>query len=412
MNQPQRIAVISVHGCPLLPPGNKEAGGMNVYIGMLSAEMARRGIQVDVFSRWHNPDDPEITTPHHNVRVIHLKAGNREFLTKDDIYPHLPEFLSSLLAFQQREGLTYDAIHSHYWLSGWVGAFLRRRWRVPHVTMFHTMGAVKNQARAGEHETSLRIRTELKVMRGADAIVVASPQEGERMMRLYPGMERKVRVIPCGVDLDIFRPLDMRSTRQRLGLNGEKILLFVGRPDPLKGLNILINAASQLEQPEGVRVLVVGGELEHAAPFEEAMSLAQTLDMDRNISFMGSVTQSQLPLYYNAADVCVIPSYYESFGLVALEAMACATPVVASRVGGLQSTVRDGETGYLVPWHCPEPFAERLELLLDNETLRHHLGAAGRVAAQAYRWPAVAARILELYDELRTQPAFSEVAHG
>ena len=373
---------------------------MNVYVATLSHELARQGIQVDVFVRWHEPESPQIVTPVPNLRIIHLEAGGREQRSKDDLYPFLPEFLHNLAAFQQQEGLSYQLIYSHYWLSGWVGTFLRLRWHVPHVVMFHTLGAVKNQARVGEHESSLRIQAEQKIIRRADAIVVASDQEHQHLMRSYQVEQGKVRVIPCGVDLELFRPLDMLAAREQLGLDGEKILLFVGRPDPLKGLEILISAASQLEHPEGVRVLVVGGESESAAEFRGARDLASGLAIADQVSFRGKVAQKLLPYYYNAADVCVIPSYYESFGLVALEAMACGTPVVASRVGGLQNTVRDGETGYLIPWHCPEPFAERLELLLDNETLRVSLGEAGRTAAEAYRWSAVADSLLTLYQAL------------
>lgn len=396
-----RIAVVSVHGCPSLVPGAREAGGMNVYIATLSRELANSGVEIDVFSRWHDPADPQMEWLAPNARVVHLEAGGRGFLTKDDIFPHLPEFRDRLLAFAAAEGRRYDAVHSHYWLSGWVGSELQARWGIPHVTMFHTLGAVKNQVRAGEHETDLRITTEQQIIDRADAVVVASPQEELHLNRLYPGADGRVHVIPCGVDVDRFRPLDMDAARRRLGLNGERILLFVGRPDPLKGLEILIGAASLLEHPHGVRVLVVGGEGDQSDPaYVPVRALASTLNVASQVSYSGAVSQDLLPYYYNAADVCVVPSYYESFGLVALEAMACGTPVVASRVGGLQSTVRDGETGFLVPWHCPEPFAERLDLLLTNETLRTSLGEAGRVNAQAYRWPAVSASVIELYQRL------------
>lgn len=396
-----RIAVVSVHGCPLLTAGAREAGGMNVYIATLSRELGRRGIEIDVFSRWHDPEIPQIEQLGDNVRVIHLDAGGRNFLSKDEIYPHLTEFQEGVLAFERAGGRGYDVIHSHYWLSGLVALDLQRRWQAPHVAMFHTLGAVKNQARAGEHESDLRIRSEQEVIHHADAVVVASPQEEALLRRLYQHATAKLRVIPCGVDIDTFRPLEMATARRHLGLNGERILLFVGRPDPLKGLEILIGAASLLEHPKGVRVLVVGGEGDHSeSAYRPIHALAQTLDIAEQVSFTGAVSQQMLPYYYSAADVCVVPSYYESFGLVALEAMACGTPVVASRVGGLQSTVRDGETGYLIPWHCPEPFAERLELLLVNETLRQSLGEAAHAAAQAYRWPAVADSVLGLYDEL------------
>lgn len=388
-----RIAVFSVHTCPLETPGTREAGGMNVYIARVSEELAARGIAVDIFTRWYEPDAPQIVEVQPNLRVIHIEAGGQGHLPKEDIPPLLPDFLRNFLRFQQASGATYDLVHSHYWLSGWVGTRLRRLWRVPHVVMFHTLGAVKNQARVGEHETPLRVRTEGRIVQQADAVVVASREEHNRLLKLYPSAKSKTRIIPCGVDLDLFRPLDQAEARAHLGLNGERILLFVGRPDPLKGLPILLSAASLLEDPDGVRVLVVGG---LPSPL---MGEGQG-EGDSNATYFGRVAHQMLPYYYSAADVCVIPSYYESFGMVALEAMACGVPVVAARVGGLQSTVRDGETGYLIPWHCPEPFAERLELLLGNETLRTRLGQTSRSVAESYRWSSVADSLLELYGEL------------
>lgn len=377
---------------------------MNVYVAQLSRELAQLGVQVDVFTRWHDPEDPPIVELAPNLRVIHLEAGGRDLRPKEELYPYLPEFLHNLEAFQQQEGVRYDLIHSHYWLSGWVGAFLRRRWRAPHVVMFHTLGAIKNQARIGENESDVRISMEQKIVRGATSIIVASTQEEQLLSRLYKGAQQKVRIVPCGVDLDIFHPLDQHVARQQLGLNGERVLLFVGRPDPLKGLEILISAASQLEHPDGIHVLVVGGN-GASSEFDGVQALTQGLAMADHVTFMGQVEHQRLPSYYSAADVCVIPSYYESFGMVALEAMACGIPVVAARVGGLQSTIRDGETGYLIPWHCPEPFVDRLELLLGNEALRQHIGGAARLAAEAYPWSAIATSLLEIYQEILTSEA-------
>jgi len=418
---------------------------MNVYVARVSQQLAERGIAVDVFTRWHEPGAAEVVQLAPNLRVVHLEAGGQAPRPKEEVPPLLREFLQHFVQFKERNGVEYDLLHSHYWLSGWVAARLSRRWRVPHVTMFHTLGAVKNQARVGEHETPLRVRTEGRVVRQADAVVVASQEEHHRLLQHYPAARGKVRTIPCGVDLDLFQPLSQAEARAHLGLNGERILLFVGRPDPLKGLEILLSAANLLEDPEGVRVLVIGGEATVPAPLppdgaavpspagilapgpggeflDGGRTLPVTLqetpwvspagDQEAHprdvakvasppeVSFLGRVSHQMLPYYYSAADVCVIPSYYESFGMVALEAMACGVPVVAARVGGLQSTVRDGETGYLIPWHCPEPFAERLELLLGNETLRSRLGKASRIVAESYRWSGVADQLMELYDEV------------
>lgn len=373
---------------------------MNVYLAALSQELAQQGVELDIYTRWHGPEDPQVLDLRPGLRVIHLEAGGRMVRPKEELYPLLPEFLRSLLAFQRAQRLSYDLVHSHYWLSGWVGGVLRRQWDVPHVVMFHTLGAVKNQMRAGEREPQMRIRTEQRIIARADAVVVASSQEQQQMTRLYQVPPGRVHVIPGGVDLDLFRPMDQRLARRELGLNGEKILLFVGRPDPLKGLEILLTAAAQLEHPAGVRVLVVGGQDGAQTELLGAPRDAASPGPKPAVSYHGSVAHQMLPYFYNAADVCVVPSYYESFGMVAVEAMACGTPVVAARVGGLQSTVRDGETGFLIPWHCPEPYAERLELLLGNDALRTSQSVAARAAMQPFGWATVAEQVLGVYREM------------
>lgn len=396
----RRIALLSVHGSPLLPPGGRESGGMNVYVGELAKALGQAGLLVDVFTRWHHPRDPQVVELGEGVRVIHLEAGGRRPRRKEALYPYLPEFLCQLERYQEEHGLQYDVVHSHYWLSGWVGSFLRRRWRVPHVAMFHTLGEVKNRAHRGEREAEQRIKTERQVVAVADRIVAGSAEEKRQLVRLYGAQPHKVEVIPCGVDLDLFRPMDKVTARDILGFTEPKIVLFVGRIEPLKGVDILLNALPQLREDGEVRVVVAGGDSQSGKEMMRLRTLAMELGIEPNVTFLGSVPHTRLPYYYNAADVCVIPSYYESFGMVAVEAMACGTPVVAARVGGLQSTVRDGETGFLIPWHCPEPFAERLELLLGNEALQQNFGLAARTTAENFSWSLVAQQVMGLYESL------------
>ncbi len=292
-------------------------------------------------------------------------------------------------------------MHSHYWLSGVAASELAARWGIPHVAMFHTLGEVKNRARHTEHEPDRRIAAEREIASAADRIVVASQHEKHLLTSLYGADAARIAVVPCGVDLDIFAPMDREVARARLKLSdSERVILFVGRIEPLKGIDILISAAAQLHEHENFIVLIVGGDEHATARIDELRALARRLDVDHHISFVGAVRHEDLPMYYNAADVCVVPSYYESFGLVAVESMACGTPVVASRVGGLTSTVSDGETGYLIPWRCPEPFAERLELLLDNDELRASFGRAGREAVERFRWSNVADAVYDLYEGL------------
>ncbi|MBI2872340.1 MAG: glycosyltransferase [Chloroflexi bacterium] len=397
----QRIAVISVHGCPVARLGEKDTGGMNVYVLQVARSLGAAGLQVDVYTRCHDPSDPQIVSLGANVRVVHILAGPYHE-AKGNIFRHLPAFIAGLETFRKAHGLGYDVVHTHYWLSGWVGAQLSRHWGVPHVASFHTLAELKRRARAGEREPARRFSVERRVIERADRIIAFSPHEKEALLRLYGADPAHVRVIPCGVDADVFHPLDREECRTELGLApDEQVVLYVGRMEPLKGLDLLLRSVARLvEYGEPVRLLMVGGKLREAGYLSHLRRLARTLGISCHIRFVGSVPQVKLPLYYCAADVCVVPSYYESFGLVALEAMACSTPVVASRVGGLPSVVVDGRTGYLVPMHCVESFASRLEMLLSSESLRRAMGKVARETAQRLDWGSVAAQVATVCREL------------
>ena len=398
-----RIAVISAHTSPLARPGGNKAGGLNVYVVELARHLVERGCEVDIFSRVANQDFAEVTEITPGLRAIHLRSGPARYLAPESTYKHLPRFTSEVIEFAAREGIRYDLVHSHYWLSGLVGQELKRSWGVPHVTMFHTLGEIKNRASLSQHETALRIESEAAIIAGADRVVCATQQERALIQQLYSADPEKVSVIPLGVDMGRFKPQDKDAARRELGLADERIVLFVGRIEPLKGIDILINAAAMLDSDVDCSVLIVGGDESSHTQVTKLRDLARQRGIDHRVAFAGAVDHDRLPLYYNAADICVVPSHYESFGLVAIEAMASGLPVVASRVGGLTGTVQDGETGYLVPWLCPEPFAERIELLLDNEPLRRNLGEAAREAVGRYRWENVATGVLEVYENLRAR---------
>jgi D-inositol-3-phosphate glycosyltransferase len=400
-----RIAVISVHTSPLARPGGAKAGGLNVYVLELARQLAAAGNEVDIFSRSASPEFAEVVEIAPGLRGIHLPAGPLEILSPEALLEHLDVFETAVLEFNARDGATYDVLHSHYWLSGLVGEKLKVAWNVPHVTMFHTLGEVKNRSSYNEHETALRIESEAAVIAGADRVICATDQERSFIRQLYGADSDKVTVIPLGVDLDRFRPTAKNLAREALGLKDERIVLFVGRIEPLKGVDILIDAAALLDSDVDCSVLIVGGDESSEAQVQKLQDLARDRGIGHRVAFVGAVDHEQLPLYYNAADVCVVPSHYESFGLVAIEAMASGVPVVASRVGGLTGTVKDGETGYLIPWLCPEPFAERIELLLDNEPLRQSLGEAAREAVGRYRWENVAGAVLDVYNDLTGRPA-------
>ena len=398
-----RIALLSFHGCPVARLGEKDTGGMNVYVLQLAREFAKQGNFVDVYTRFHDPEDPQVVDLSDGARVIHLKAGPYD-TTKQDLYQYIPEFLSALYSFQRSEGLEYDIIHSHYWLSGRIGLALREKWNVPHVATFHTLAKTKLRARAGERESDLRSAIEKMVIDNADAVVVSTEQEKEDIVRLYDGRRRTIEVIPAGVDLELFQPMDRSNAKRELGLSEEHVVLYVGRIEPLKGIDILLQSIALLEGGSNTRLMIVGGSLDGDEELERMREMAEELGLRDRVTFTGSVSQAELPIYYGAADVFVLPSHYESFGLVALEAMACGTPVVASRVGGLKTFINHGECGYLIPWRCPEPFAQRIETLLANEALRKVMGRAARTKAMEMSWSGVAGVMLDCYASLMDDP--------
>ena len=394
-----RIAIISVHGCPSARLGGREAGGMNVYIKQVAEELGRRGVWVDIFTRYHDPQDQEVVQISDRVRVIHIIAGSY-WDDKNNLLAHLPDFICGVLDYTRAEHISYDIVHSHYWLSGRIGLVLGRHWRIPHVANFHTLAEVKMRARVGENETEQRSSGERKVIAMSDQVLAFSQHEKEAMVRLYGAQRDRVGVIPGGVDTELFSPMDRDLVRQTLGLQDTNIILYVGRIEPLKGVDILLRAVSQLDRARPVRTIIIGGDLENDSEIMRLKALTVDLGISQVVSFMGRLEQQVLPSYYNAADICVVPSYYESFGLVALEAMSCGTPVIASRVGGLPTFVKDSLTGYLIPWHCPEPFADVLEILLDSDGMREVMGGAAREAALGMGWPNVVDQLLSLYNKL------------
>jgi len=362
------------------------------------------GMKIDIFTREHLDVVNRVETIGPNVRVIHLKAGEPD-AHLGDLYALLPDFLERLNDFREEEGLEYDVVHSHYWLSAWVGRELSQAINVPHVVTFHTLSLIKMQSRAGEIEQTERPFVEAEVMATADRIIAFSPHERDSMARLYGADACKVSLVPCGVDLEVFRPLDQKSVRSRLGLNGEKILLYVGRVEPIKGLDLLVETAAQMDSTEGVRMMVVGADVNGDREMHRVKQLAKERDLEDKIDFVGQVDHDDLPLYYNAADVCVVPSYYESFGLVALESMACGTPVVATRVGGLSTIIHHGRTGYLKSWRCPEAFANSVEMIISSDGLQQSMGEAARKRAEGMGWDNVASLMWDEYSVLTEHPA-------
>lgn len=406
--------MLSVHTCPLATLGGKKTGGMNVYVRELSAELARRGICVDVFTRLENAAAPHIncTALGSGARVIHLPAGPEGPLATAQIYPYLPQFVENIRAFAKAEGVRYEVLHSHYWLSGWAALELQKEWHVPVVHMFHTLGRMKNRVAqsAEEHEDDLRITTEQDIVERADCIVAATPAERIQLMWLYGADMRRIRVIPPGVNVSHFHPVPKDEARRAIGMQDDSLLLlFVGRIEQIKGIDILLQALAILKREERERsqnlcLAIIGGmadeEAGENAELRRLKALGAELGLDSLVAFLGAKNQETLQYYYSAAEAVIMPSHYESFGMVALEAMACGTPVIASEVGGLAFLVQDGVTGFHVPTNDPAELAGKIRLILDNEPLRREMAAAATAYAQRYSWPLIADRIEQLYLEV------------
>ncbi|MFN2521468.1 MAG: glycosyltransferase, partial [Candidatus Limnocylindria bacterium] len=397
----RRVAMLSVHACPLAKLGGRDSGGMNVYVRELARDLAARGIAVDVFTRWREPADPRVQQLAPNARVIHIESGPIGYLPKMQVYERLDQFTECLLAQVEAEQLEYDLIHAHYWLSAEVARTLADRWRVPVVQMFHTLGLVKREAldedddRGGE--TELRVEIERRAVRESSALVAASEIEAAELTELYGADPRQIAIVPCGVDSQLFHPVRQADAREATGRDQcERIVLFVGRIEQIKGIDVLLRALGLLffRRPElrsELCLLVVGGALDAddgEAETEKILELRRLVHahrMEDNVDFVGSRDQDELALYYAAADICAVPSLTESFGLVALEAMASGTPVVATRVGGLQTVVADGVSGLLVPAGDYQALAEAIAALLTDHGLRTRL-AAGARSSSALIW--------------------------
>lgn len=406
-----RVAMISLHTSPLATLGGKDAGGLNVYVRELSRQLGRRDIAVDIFTRRTTADAPEQVPLARNVRVVYLTAGPAEPVDKNSLFDLTPGFADALVDFAEREEIRYDVLHSHYWLSGWAGYLARERLGVPLVHMFHTLGKMKNLVARGDddRELDIRIDTERQLMGLVDSLVAANPSDRAQMVCYYGASDTKICTIPLGVDLSLFQPLPRMAARAELGLGPGPLLLFVGRIEALKGIDTLLEAQARLieSRPAGQPapcLLIVGGQVRPGerpgGELGRLLALRDALRLEPHVCFVGSQPQEKLPLFYAAADVVAMPSLYESFGLVAIEAMACGTPVVASRVGGLAYTVQHEVSGLLVPERDPAALAAALDRLLTDPAERDRLGRHAVEVARHFSWPVVADMVEQVYANL------------
>jgi D-inositol-3-phosphate glycosyltransferase len=411
-----RVAFISFHTSPLATLGGKDTGGMNVFVREVARELGRRGIAADIFTRSQSTQalriDPRLGP---NVRVIHVPAGPEAPVSKNDLYQYVPQFTEWMCRFVgQADSLPYDVIHANYWLSGLVAEELRKCWGTKFAMTFHTLAELKNQIAQtpADMESETRLRAECHLCGEADRITANTPVEKQQLVRFYGAGSSRIRIVPPGVDLSRFHPIEQSYAKSVIGIEaGHRMILFTGRIERLKGIDNLFRAMAILHQRRAdwdwgrMCVSVIGGD-----PSEEGLrengemarlhELRDELGLSELITFLGARDQDTLQYYYAAADVLVMPSHYESFGMVALEAMACGTPVIASDVGGLSTLVQDGKTGFRVKVNDPEALAKAIERLMDNEARRRRMGHSAACYAEDYSWQKVVDKLVGVYEEV------------
>lgn len=405
----RRVALLSLHTSPADQPGTGDSGGMNVYVREAAEWLARHGLHVDVFTRRRDRRGPDVEEMGGGSRLIQVTAGPPRAMRKEELPRIVPEFVEQILRRVHREPRGYDLVHAHYWLSGEVGRDATRRWRVPLVASFHTLGRVKNAALGADEqpEPESRIRGEAAIVSAADRIVAATPVEVEQLTRLYGADPARIRVVAPGVDHATFSPRPRHEARARLHLADVRLVLFVGRLQAHKGPDVAVRsfAAAVERDPDAMRdvmLAIVGGPSGSGVGSDLArlMDLAAGLDVGERVILFPPQPQQRLADFYAAAEVVLVPSRSESFGLVALEAQACGTPVIAAAVGGLRHVVADGVTGYLVEGHDAWDHADRLLAVLRDPASAAAMGSAAALAARAYSWHQTGHGILDVYDEV------------
>lgn len=410
-----RVALICYHTSPLAALGSSTAGGMNLYVRRLAEGLGRAGIAVDVFTRRVSSRDVPVNEIGPDVRLFNLPAGPQRVVPKSKLAEYTLEFGKALAAVSSERRLEYDVIHSHYWLSGLAALALRHEGQ-PLVHMFHTLSRVKRayQPDSGSDDAACRDCTELRILRAATTLVFATPAEVDDVRRLYGVRPASVALIPPGVDQEQFHPIDAELAKRIVGVQAKRVILCVGRMDRAKGFDYLLTAVGRLRRSsadalDGLKVVIVGGNDERrdgAAGKEVARlkTIARNLRLGNIVGFRGVVPQDELPLYYAAADVCAVPSRYESFGMVALEAMSAGRPVVGFRSRGLEQTVVDGRSGILVQPGDSDAFADALARVLSDPTLARRLGMTARESIRRFTWDAVVEKHRELYMALVARP--------
>jgi D-inositol-3-phosphate glycosyltransferase len=395
----RRVAIFSMHTSPLAQPGAGDGGGMNVYVRALASALARAGVACDVYTRAEHPKQPPVVEVEAGFRVVHVTAGPRTPLPRYELPILVDAFVSETTRLLDA-GPPVEVLHANYWLSGAVAHRLKHLRDLPMVATFHTLARVKADAGIDD-DPDQRARTEHDVIACADLMLASTDAERDQLATHYGAVAERVEIVPPGVDHSVFFPADASVAKRRLGLDGRRMLLFAGRIQPLKGVGMAVRCLAELDDPNAM-LLVVGGPSGPDGNDELARvrALAHDLGIASNVQFVPPQPHTLLADFYRAADVCIVPSRAESFGLVALEAAACGTPVVAASVGGLRSLVDDGTTGFLVDGRDPVAYAAPVATLLDDPMLAAEIGATASARSRRYSWSTTAARLRRLYGDL------------
>lgn len=398
----ESVGYLSYHTSPLLMPGSGDAGGMNVYINDLAGEMARRGVMVDVYTRKDHPGLPTEIQVSERYRVIHIEAGPMERLPIGDLVQWVDEFARAAVEYSREKKRSYDLLHSHYWLSGRIGLEMKAELGIPLANSFHTLGRVKDLNRRADvpRSSDERIQAEFAVIAGSDCVIASTPAEARDLLEHYGADPTRLCMNPPGISHEIFHPGDQQAARARLGLGDDPLVVFVGRIQPLKGVDIALEAiALARSRIPGLRLLVVGGPsgIEGHAEANRLRRRAIRADLEGAVSFVPAQPHGELADFYRAADVVICPSRSESFGLVAVEAQACATPVIAAKVGGLAFGVAHEESGLLIEGWDPAEYADALARFFTERGLARLLSEGARERARIFTWQAATDRLFELY---------------
>lgn len=416
-----RIAFISEHASPLALPGSIDAGGQNVYVRELALELARLEFDIDIYTRRDSMDLAEIVEMEPHIRVIHVDAGPPEYIPKEGLLNYMDLFSEYMISFIRKHKINYHLVHANFFMSGMVAMRLKEELELPFVITFHALGIVRalHQKEADKFPKE-RIQYEKKIVRMADRIIAECPQDARDLMNLYTANPKKMEIIPCGFNPDEFNPVGKKKARQKLGIDPEqKVILSIGRIVPRKGVDNIIHSLKYLiKKFEDIRLLVVGGDLDvHNGPSSAEMDrlkqLAARLKVTGHITFTGPKQPLELKYYYSAADVFISTPWYEPFGITPLESMACGTPVIGSDVGGIKYTVKDGETGFLVPPKDPLRLSNKIKKLLSNDLLLSKMQKASIKRVHSFfTWERVAAELRLAYFDIMKKPVVSEFIQG